>query len=115
MVDELKALKDSLFRVVSAGILDPKDDGTRKGGLLDLNLRGAKDILGSLAAIAGQGKDEIVHIVCREIGNAVANMLKEPVTQILEGRKLQVTIELVPTNEKPRKTAKSGPKRKRQS
>lgn len=99
MVDEIKSLKDSLFKIVSAGILDSKEEGERKG-LLDLNLRGAKDVLGAVASIAGKGKDEVVQIVCREIGYAIANMLKEPVTQILNGRKLQMTIELVPAQEK---------------
>lgn len=99
MVDELRSFSDSVFRILAAGLTGTADDSGGRRGILDMNLKSAKDLLGSLAALAGKGKDEIAQIVCREIGNAMANVLKEPITQVLRGRKLQVTLELVETKE----------------
>ena len=76
----------------------------------DFNLQDlpkGKEFLASLASWAGKGKDELVQLICREIGVATAAILKEPLTQLLENRKLQFTVELVPT-ETPNKKPKSG-------
>ena len=54
-----------------------------------------KDVLSGLASLAGTGKDEIVSMVCKEIGQATANTLKEPLNQIMGSKKLQITVELV--------------------
>ena len=97
MVDEIKSIRDTFFKVLAAGISGQTEEETRRRGLLDVNLKGAKDLIGSLAGWAGKGKDEIVQLVCREIGNAMAGVLTEPIAQVLEGRKLQLTIELVPS------------------
>jgi hypothetical protein len=56
----------------------------------------AKEVLYNLAGLAGKGKDELVQSICREIGQATAAVLKEPLAQLLKDRKLQVTIEFVP-------------------
>lgn len=98
MVDEIKSIRDTFFKVLAAGISGQADEENGRRGILDVNLKGAKDLIGSLAGWAGKGKDEIVQLVCREIGNAMAGVLKEPIAQVLEGRKLQLTIELVPSD-----------------
>ena len=53
-----------------------------------------KEFLGGLASWAGTSKDELVGIVCKEIGQATANTLREPLDQIMNSRKLKITIEL---------------------
>ena len=72
---------------------DPKDEGSST----------AKEVLLALAGLAGKGKDELVQSICREIGQATAAMLKEPLAQLLKDRKLQVTIEFVPVKNVPEK------------
>lgn len=58
------------------------------------------DILTSLLSLAGKGKDEAIQIVGREIGIALAAMLKEPLAMLVNNRKLKVTLEFVPNHEK---------------
>ena len=75
-----------------------------------------KDLINSLASLAGKGKDEVIQILCREIGLATAAIWKEPLAQILENRKLQITFEFVPKEEdkpKSKTTAKKSSKRKK--
>ncbi len=60
------------------------------------DLKFGKEFIGNLATLAGKGKDEIVQLICREIGVATAAVLKEPLSQILKDKKLQLTLELVP-------------------
>ncbi len=70
-------------------VKDERDEGSSSS---------AKEVLLSLAGLAGKGKDELVQSICREIGQATAAVLKEPLAQLLKDRKLQVTIEFVPVN-----------------
>lgn len=70
-----------------------KEDGKDEGATSS-----AKEVLSTLAGLAGKGKDELVQSICREIGQATAAVLKEPMAQLLKDRKLQVTIEFVPVN-----------------
>lgn len=65
---------------------------------LSFDFKSGREFLANLASWAGKGKDEIVQLICREIGVATAAVLKEPLSQILENRKLQLTLELVPKN-----------------
>lgn len=65
----------------------------------DLNNPTAKDLIGALASWGGKSKDEIVQVLCHEVGVATAAVLKEPLNQVLENRKLQITMELVPKPE----------------
>ena len=68
----------------------------------------AKDILGAVANWGGKSKDELVQVLCREIGIATAAVLKEPLNQVLENRKLQISIEFVPkTDDHKKQTKKS--------
>ena len=73
-----------------------------------------KDLISSLASLAGKGKDEVVQILCREIGLATAAIWKEPLAQILENRKLQITFEFVPkADEEPKSKPSSKKKSKK--
>lgn len=67
---------------------------------------GAKEVLFNLAGLAGKGKDELIQSICREIGQATAAVLKEPLAQLLKDRKLQVTIEFVPVKNAKEKSPK---------
>lgn len=81
-----------------------------------LDLKFGKEFISNLANMAGKGKDEIVQIICREIGLATAAVLKEPVSQILKDKKLQLTLELVPKSDETsqsKKTKASGTKSKK--
>lgn len=69
----------------------------------------ARDVIGAFAAWGGKSKDEIVQVLCREIGIATAAVLKEPLNQVIENRKLQITMELVP---KDKPGSQPGPKDK---
>lgn len=60
---------------------------------------GPKEFLGALANWAGKGRDELLQVICREIGQATANVLKEPLTELMRHRKLQITIELLGPDE----------------
>jgi hypothetical protein len=107
MVDDLKSMRSQIFKMVSSS-LGVKDGDEPK------NL---KDVIGLVATIAGKGKDDVVGILCKEIGIAVAAMLKEPVNEIMANKKLQFTLELVdkdggkptpsPKKKKTKKTSKT--------
>ena len=67
---------------------------TSLGEELGLDLL-AKEIINTTIKSAGKSKDELVQILGREIGLAWAAVLKEPLEKIIEGKSLQITIELV--------------------
>ena len=100
MVDDFRNIKDSIFRSVIATLNSVAEgDGEKKSGSARLDSSSARELLSMAAGWAGKGKDEIVQILCREIGMAVAAVIKEPLTQVLENRKLQISMELVPKEE----------------
>lgn len=68
---------------------------------------GAKEVFSNLAGLAGKGKDELIQILCREIGQATASVLKEPLAQLLKDKKLQLTIEFVPVKNDEKKSSGS--------
>ncbi len=82
---------------------------------IESSLPSAKEFLSALSSIAGKGKDELVQTICREIGQATAAVLKEPIAEILRDRRLQITIELVPTDYEKEQTAASAQARKKAS
>jgi hypothetical protein len=107
MVDEFKSIRDNLFKALTGFSVSVRsgdgqaeddaggdDDEPRGRGAMDA--RAARALIGALFAKAGKGKDEIVQIVAREIGAAVAAMLKEPLTLLAKHQKLQISFELVP-------------------
>lgn len=54
-----------------------------------------RELITSIASWAGKGKDEVIQIIGREIGQAVAAMLREPLARAIEGQKLRVTFEIL--------------------
>lgn len=76
-----------------SGLLRSILGGNEKENLDQMSIRA---LLSALAAWGGKGKDEIVQVLCREIGVATAAILKEPLNQVIESRKLSITIELAP-------------------
>jgi len=96
MADESKGLRDVIKLLMSNITTRMEDTEDKRDEAQRIDLRALKDILGMIGSWAGKGKDEVVQVLCREIGLAVAAMIKEPVTQILENRKLQITLELIP-------------------
>ncbi len=71
-----------------------------------LKATGVRELLSALTSWGGKNKDEIIQMLCREIGVAIAAVLKEPLNQVIENRKLQITIELVERSKTPAKKAR---------
>lgn len=101
MVDDLKSLKDNLFKVLagrgqSGEDLDDDDssDESDEGSFIDSSA--ARAVISTIFARAGKSKDEVVQILAREIGMAVAGMLKQPLSELAKHQKLQITFEFVP-------------------
>jgi hypothetical protein len=112
VADDFKTIKGTLLKSVFSAVASVSDSGNEAkspGSAI-------RDIIGGLASIAGKGKDEIVQIISREIGQAVAGVIKEPLLQILEERRIKVTIEFVAKNESKHdntsKAKQAAPKRK---
>ena len=61
-----------------------------------VDLKTAKDLVGALAEWAGKGKDEVLQIVSKEIGVALANVLREPVAEAMRKKRLKITLEFGP-------------------
>lgn len=108
MVDEFKTIKENIFKVLSGAIVgvttagsaslddDAEDDDTERARLIDANA--ARALLAAVFARAGKGKDEVVQVAAREIGVAIAAMLKEPLSALAKHHRLQISLsfELVP-------------------
>ena len=96
MTDEIKSFKDSLFKVFG----NRSESGEKfEEQQRNIDANATKALLTALFTRAGKGKDEVVQIVAREIGQAVAAMLREPLSQLAKNRKLQISFEFVPKNE----------------
>jgi hypothetical protein len=69
----------------------------------DLNiLRDAlRELVTSTLDKAGKGKSEVIKILGREIGQALAAVLKEPLDQLIKTRKVNICIELVERDNTP--------------
>ncbi len=101
MADEFKTIRDNLFKVLTniGTAATARDDGAsssdddRAGAPLEA---GARALIGAFFARAGKSKDEVVQIIAREIGLAVAAMIKEPLGQLAKHQKLQISFEFVP-------------------
>ncbi len=110
MVDEFKTIKENFFKVLSGAIVGVTtagsaamnddvagdDDDTARARLIDANA--ARALLAAVFARAGKGKDEVVQVAAREIGVAIAAMLKEPLSALAKHHRLQISLsfELVP-------------------
>lgn len=117
MADEFKNIRDSLFRAFT-GSTDDGDDDEHDGGRTGrMDSSTARALIAALFTRAGKGKDEVVQILAREIGVAVAAMLREPMAQLAKHQKLQISFEFVPKKAKggepdknAKNDAKAGPK-----
>lgn len=126
MVDDLKSLKDNLFKVLAnrgQQDVDPdSDDEETDGESSFIDSKAARAIMSTLFARAGKSKDDVVQILAREIGMAVAAMLKQPLSQLAKNQKLQISFEFVPkkvhpdkAERKPEKQPTKKPKSRRSS
>jgi hypothetical protein len=116
MVDEFRSIRNNLLKAVVSTLKDSKisvkgmgsafgddedddfeDDEFREDPLLDSSF--VKELIGTLFSKAGKSKDEIVNIVAREIGVAVAAAVKEPLKQLALHQRLQISFEFVPKDE----------------
>ncbi len=101
MVDDLKNRGDRILKnIISglAGTLQSDDDGN------------SRDIVSGLLSKAGKSKDEVIQILGREIGLALAAVLAKPLQQITENKRVRITVELVPKSKK-----KSAPQTKKKN
>jgi hypothetical protein len=97
VVDEFKSIRDNLFKVLTGKSGERGDDGDDDlGGGPSIDAGAARALIATVFARAGKGKDEVVQIIAREIGMAVAAMLKEPLAQLAKHQKLQISFEFVP-------------------
>ena len=91
MVDDLKNRGDRILKnIISglAGTLQSDDDGN------------SRDIVSGLLLKAGKSKDEVIQILGREIGLALAAVLAKPLERITENKRVRITVELVPKSKK---------------
>ena len=116
MSKEPKSLFELLYKTVKSSIPRSKMNFTYNDfedeDLSSSDAVSARALLQAIGTWAGKGKDEIVQILAKEVGVAVAAMLKEPVTQILENRQLQITLDLVAKDPAPKSTSKKTTKKK---
>lgn len=88
----LRALANGLTGGGSAsGSASPSDERGSKS-----EASAARDLLITLIAKAGKGKDEVIQVLGREIGTALVALLKQPVQELFRNQRLQITLELVP-------------------
>lgn len=99
MVDDIRNIRSSLLKLlINASNEENNDEDDFEESRPLIDSRAAKALLTAVFSKAGKGKDEIVQIIAREIGVAVAAMLKEPLSRLAESHKLQFSIELTPKN-----------------
>lgn len=96
MADEFRSIRENLFKVLSGKSRDDDDSDDEMGGGYILDAGAVKALLTAIFARAGKGKDDLVQTISREIGLAVAGMLKEPLAQLAKHQKLQISFEFVP-------------------
>ena len=101
MADEFKSIRDNLFRALVGKSFGERSDGfddaeAEEASGPGMDASAAKVLLGALFARAGKGKDEVVQTMAREVGMAVAAMLKEPLALLAKHQKLQISFEFVP-------------------
>jgi hypothetical protein len=112
MVDEFKTIRDNLFKAITglgASVSDDSDDSDEDiSGPRLVDAKATRALLQALFARAGKGKDEVVQIIAREIGMAVAAMLKEPLSQLAKHQKLQISFEFVPKTQPASRRAAAG-------
>jgi hypothetical protein len=93
-----KTIRDNLFKILSSTIVRDATEELDGDDEDDDSVASGRALIGALFARAGKGKDEVIQILAREIGNAVAAMLREPLSQLAKNQKLQISFEFVPKN-----------------
>ncbi len=88
-MDEIKNRSDRLIKNILTGLSGGSDSDAP-----------GKDIILSLLSKAGRSKDEVIQILGREIGLALAAVLAKPLEQITENKRVRITVELVPKAKK---------------
>jgi hypothetical protein len=90
-MDDLKNRGDRILKNIISGIAGSAksdDDST------------ARDLVLGLLTKAGRSKDEVIQILGREIGLALAAVLAKPLEQMTENKRVRITLELVPKSKK---------------
>lgn len=89
MVDDLKNRRDRIIKNILQSFSSNEEDGA-----------GARDLVLGLLSKAGRSKDEVIQILGREIGFALAAVLAKPLEQMTESKRIKITLELVPKAKK---------------
>ena len=100
MVDDLKNRGDRILKNILSGIA---------GTVTSDEESTARDLVFGLLSKAGRSKDEVIQILGREIGLALAAVLAKPMEQMTENKRVRITVELVPKSKK--KASSPGPKK----
>lgn len=88
-MDELKNRSDRILKNIISGLAGGSDPEAP-----------AKDLIFGLLSKAGRSKDEVIQILGREIGLALAAVLAKPLEHLTETKRIRVTVELVPKAKK---------------
>ena len=99
-MDDLKNRGDRILKNIISGIA-----GTAKSDEDST----ARDLVLGLLNKAGRSKDEVIQILGREIGLALAAVLAKPLEQMTENKRVRITVELVPKSKT--KAAPATPKK----
>lgn len=104
MVDEFRSLRDNVFKILMGSNNKTAEEAAEEAAEVmeeepAMDASTARALLAAIFARAGKSKDEIVQIIAREIGQAVAAMLREPLSQLAKHQKLQISFEFVPKDE----------------
>lgn len=89
MVDELRNRSDRILKNIISGIAGSADAEAT-----------ARDLLFGFLSKAGKSKDEVIQVLGREIGLALAAMLAKPIEHLTETKRVRITVELVPKEKK---------------
>jgi len=84
---ETKTRRDRIIKNLLSGLAGPLQSDDESS---------AKDIVLGLLSKAGRSKDEVIQILGREIGLALAAVLAKPLEQMTENKRVRITVELVP-------------------
>jgi hypothetical protein len=95
MVDDLKNRGDRILKNILQSFAGSDDDGA-----------GTRDLVLGLLSKAGRSKDEVIQILGKEIGFALAAVLAKPLEQMTENKRIRITVELVPKAKTTKKRAK---------
>ena len=118
MGDDFRSLRESIVKMIlssAVGEEEPDDERRRVASATADTLAGLRSVMQIALDKAGRGKDDVVQIVAKEIGLAVAAMLKEPLAEMAKHQRLQVTFEFSPKNQPAddKKTSNSKPRKRR--